>query len=373
MKDNSMPHENNTGSTGPNEHPPFNKRIELYKLITEITNDCLWEWNLATTRIFWIDGGHKRVFGYPIENDYVTQAFWESCIHPDDKSRVLSKLNKTITNAESRLWEDEYRFRKIDGNFSYVCDRARISYDADKKAVRLTGATQDITGRVMLQRKLDAEKINTQKKVTEAILTAHENEKAEVGRKLYDDIGQILAASKMYLQVAVASENNREENINITLQYILKVMNDIQQLAKTLVIPPSHITGLFDNIRNLVTDISSAHSLHISFSVYALDQEQLSESLQTTIFRIVQEQTTNILKHSGATNASIDLSSKDGHVVLLISDNGIGCDTRKRSNGIGLTSIKSRAEINNGSATIWSRPGEGYFLKVKLPLANITA
>jgi PAS domain-containing protein len=66
---------------------------ELYCFVTEITNDCLWEWNLETGEIFWIDGGHKRMFGYPVENALIPQGFWESRIHPDDKERVLRQFS----------------------------------------------------------------------------------------------------------------------------------------------------------------------------------------------------------------------------------------------------------------------------------------
>lgn len=364
-----MPKENQPPMS--NENPYLQKGVELYKLVMEITSDCLWERDLNSNKIFWIDDGHKRVFGYPVENDHITCAFWESCIHPDDKARVVAKLDQFIAAPDNHTWEDEYRFRKSDGNYLYVCDRAHIFLDDGKKATRLIGATQDITARILVQQKLDAERLSTQKQVTEAILTAQENEKAEIGRKLYDEIGQILAASKMYLHMAGVSEINRQENIDTTMKYIIKVMTDIQQLAKSLVIPPPHIIGLYDNIRNLIADVSVTHALQIGFFVHDLTEDRLSQSLQTTIFRIIQEQITNIVKHSGAANASIDLSMKNGNAVLLISDSGMGCDTRQENNGIGLTSIKSRAEINNGRISVWSRPGEGYFLKVRLPLAVI--
>ena len=75
---------------------------EQYRFITEVTNDCLWEWDLQSGEIFWIDGGHKRIFGYPIENTIISQKFWESRLHPDDKPRLLAKLNKIISGGGRR-------------------------------------------------------------------------------------------------------------------------------------------------------------------------------------------------------------------------------------------------------------------------------
>jgi PAS domain S-box-containing protein len=132
---------------------------ELYRFVTEVTNDCLWEWDLQAKEIFWIDGGHKRVFGYQIENALIPQSFWESCLHPEDKERVLEKLNKTIRDGSCSVWEDEYRFQKADGSYAYVHDRGQIIYDNDKVASRMIGATQDINSRKITEKKLlEAEK-----------------------------------------------------------------------------------------------------------------------------------------------------------------------------------------------------------------------
>ena len=124
---------------------------ELYRFITKVTNDCLWEWDLQSREIFWIDGGHKRVFGYGVENALIPQSFWEYCIHPEDKLRILAKLNKVIGEASSIMWEDEYRFKKANGEYAYVHDRGHIIYDDEGIPARMIGATQDITSRKLAE------------------------------------------------------------------------------------------------------------------------------------------------------------------------------------------------------------------------------
>lgn len=124
---------------------------ELYRFVTEVTNDCLWEWDLQAKEIFWIDGGHERVLGYPVKNALVPQSFWESCLHPEDKSRVLSKLNNIGKDEGVSLWEIEYRFKKADKEYVFVHDRGHIIFDEDKKPTRMIGATQDITARKLAE------------------------------------------------------------------------------------------------------------------------------------------------------------------------------------------------------------------------------
>jgi signal transduction histidine kinase len=76
----------------------------------------------------------------------------------------------------------------------------------------------------------------------------------------------------------------------------------------------------------------------------------------------------NILKHAKASRAIINLSRQENEAILLISDNGMGCDIVKEKKGVGIINITSRADLYNGTVTIISKPGEGYALNVVLPL-----
>ncbi|HMH22480.1 MAG TPA: PAS domain-containing protein [Puia sp.] len=138
------------------EHPEQQLKtlIELYRSVIVVTSDCLWEWNLANKEFLWIDGGHKRVFGYQIENALIPQTFWESRVHPEDRERVLTRLNKIITQGTDSVWEDEYRFRRANGEYAHVHDRGQIIYDGNNCAIRIVGATQDITERKLTEDRL---------------------------------------------------------------------------------------------------------------------------------------------------------------------------------------------------------------------------
>jgi len=203
---------------------------ELYKFVTEVTNDCLWEWDLQSKEIFWIDGGHKRVFGYQIENALIPQSFWESRIHPDDKVRLLARLNKTISEGSVYLWEDEYRFKKADGEYAYVHDRGHLIYDEDKKASRMIGATQDISARKLAEIQLVEERLARQSEITDAVLTALENERGEIGKELHDNLNQILALAKLYIQMAQTYENNREMHLQKACGFIVDVIEEIRRI-----------------------------------------------------------------------------------------------------------------------------------------------
>ena len=354
-------------------HPEFSKNpkeqlkilSELYRYVTEITNDCLWEWNLLEAEIFWIDGGHKRIFGYEVENALLPQLFWENCIHPDDKERVLTRLHKFFFTGTTILWEDEYRFRKADGSYAYVLDRGHIIYNEEKQALRMIGATRDITEQVILENKLAEERLTKQREITDAVLTAQENERKVIGNELNENLNQMLAVIKWNIQIALADKDKSDVCLKKSSDYLLKTMQDIRRIYKSIVVPDIHTTGLFDNIDNLLENLNKPSPLKITFTNESIDEEEdLGEKLQLDIYRIVQEQLNNIVKHAQAANAHVYLYKLASDIILLITDDGQGTDLQVKKTGVGIINIKSRAELYGGIVTQISNPGEGYTLKV---------
>jgi signal transduction histidine kinase len=87
-----------------------------------------------------------------------------------------------------------------------------------------------------------------------------------------------------------------------------------------------------------------------------LDEEKLSEKLQLTIFRIIQEQFDNILKYSKASIVLLKIVQDSKKIILTIRDNGIGFDTSKKTSGVGLLNIKTRASLLAGKLPFVLRP-----------------
>jgi PAS domain S-box-containing protein len=339
---------------------------ELYRFVTEITNDCLWEWDLQTGELFWIDGGHKRVFGYQIENATIPQSFWESRLHPEDKVRILASLNKIITEGSCTTWENEYRFKKANGDYAYVHDRGHIIYDADKRASRMIGATQDITEKVLLENRLINERGEKQKEITDAVLTALENERSSIARELHDNVNQILSAAKLYNELAKIDKEKTNVLLTKSSGFIMNAIEEIRKISKAIDVSDIHIMGLLNCIKSLLNDLNMVNPVKIEFKNTIIETE-LDEKLQLNILRIVQEHLTNILKHAEATLIKIDLSRDKNDLILFISDNGRGCDTSEKKKGVGIRNIMSRAELFQGKAEIESQPGKGFQLKVILP------
>jgi PAS domain S-box-containing protein len=342
----------------------------LYRFVAEVTNDCLWEWNLQTREIFWIDGGHKRNFGYDIENALIPKRFWESRIHTDDRSRVLSGLAAFITSGSDENWEVEYRFRKANGEYAYVQDRGHLIPAENNRSSRMIGATLDITARKVSEIQLLESQRQKQKEITGAILIAQENERAAIGREMHDNLNQILGAAKLYIEMAKVEPEHWQICLDKSSGYIVDVIQQIRKLSKSL-ITPVLVMGLIDSIRILIDDLRPINPLIIELKTVGIEESLLDKKLQLDLFRMAQEQVSNILKHSAATRAFIQVSQTARDIILKISDNGRGCGLAKEKSGIGIKNILARADQHGGTVTIVSRPQHGYSTTIVLPVKSI--
>ena len=343
---------------------------DLYRYVTEITNDCLWEWNLLTQEICWIDGGHKRIFGYQVEDALIPQNFWEQCIHPEDKERVLQSVNSTITKKHATTWEANYRFKAANGTYLYVHDRGHIIYEKGR-AIRIIGATQNINEKTLLEIKLAHEQIAKQNEITDAAFKAQENERNTIAVMLNENLNQILVATKWNIQLAKTDKNKRDECLDNSSDYLNHVIGELRKIYKTLAIPNMQFVGLFDSIKNLIIDTNNEQTVQFNFTERGINEiTDLDKNMQLDILRMVQELMNNIIEHAHATLAKITICREAEKLILTVADNGIGHHSHSEKKGFGIINIKSRAALYGGTVAVTTKPGKGYTLKVVLPCFN---
>ncbi len=118
---------------------------ERTRLVTQATHEVLYDWDMVPDRGLW-DGAMEPVFGYPLSEAGTQFAWWEERIHPEDRDRVLQRLHAWF-RAGGPNWSMEYRFRRRDGSYAVVSDRAYGVRDKQGRVVRVLGAVTDISGR----------------------------------------------------------------------------------------------------------------------------------------------------------------------------------------------------------------------------------
>ena len=203
-----------------------------------------------------------------------------------------------------------------------------------------------------------------ERQILEATQDAKETERSDIAKELHDNINQLLAASKMYIDMAKRGGEKSKMYLGRSSKYTLEAIEEIRKLTRGLTSDIIKNLGLTEAIVNIARDTMEMNPVKISTQLECFNEYDFNDKFKLNLYRIVQEQLNNILKHAGATFVSIHLKQSAGSLVLEIADNGVGFDTRKKQKGIGLANIKSRAIAFKGTADFMSTPRKGCTLTV---------
>ena len=344
---------------------------ERYMLATKATNDAIWDLDMHTQLYFWGEGFYHQ-FGYKPGPKVRPRRFWEMHIHPQDRGKVLKNLEKFTQRKGKDLWLEEYRFKKADGKYALISDRGFLVFGKEGKVIRMVGSMQDITEKREMEKRLLNQELNKRKLIAQAMVDAQEKERAEIGKELHDNINQILSTTKLYLELAKNDNAERMGLINRSAENIHDAIHEIRNISRSLVPASIGDLGLQDSIMDLVESIKTTRAIHVEFYPVGNFDEKISDKEKLMLFRIIQEQVNNVLKHSGAKNLIIELilEETENRIELNITDDGKGFNPEKTKNkkGLGLYNIMSRADLFGGKVTIMSAPGQGCKLRVQVPV-----
>jgi signal transduction histidine kinase len=215
--------------------------------------------------------------------------------------------------------------------------------------------------------RLAEEKERYERLLTEQMIAVQEREREWIGRELHDNVSQVLTTVKLYLEMASKQEDN--PLIPRSMQLINSSIVEIRNLSHQLSSPTLGTRSLIDTINGLIETVGFSTNLVFEFD-HAGYNVPLIMSQRLALYRILQEQLNNIIKHSGATRVRITLTQKNEQVLLTVRDNGKGFDSKTRSNGMGLNNITSRVKVFGGTVDIESAPQKGCLIRVMFPVIS---
>ena len=289
--------------------------------------------------------------------------------HPDAEPIDFPEIFAKIHAGET--FEAERLNRTKSGKPIYVWLQLQTLFNTNGEATHYFGMQTDITLQKELEAKVELEKVLKQKQITEAVYTAQESERSEIGRELHDNVNQLLGAIKLYINMAKTDDAGRDSLLNDASEFTLTAIEEIRKLSKTLITPLIKEIGLIESIKGLAEEIMIVHPIRIQVSGEGMERDSFNHKFKLNVFRICQEQINNTIKHAQAANAWISISESGDKVYLSISDDGVGFDTTIRRNGVGITNIKSRCELYNGLVTLTSQVGSGTNLLIEFDRKNL--
>lgn len=209
--------------------------------------------------------------------------------------------------------------------------------------------------------------------LTGRLLLAQETERRRIARELHDDLNQDLALLAVHLDIL--GQRPPESGVEFAGQ-IKEMADRVKRLSSAVhdlstELHPSKLEqlGLVAAIRGLGKELARAHGLTIEFADLPVPTS-IPDDTALCFYRIAQEALRNVVKHSGARRARVELSGDEGWVSLRIADEGSGFDsgTLRGKGGLGLVSMRERLLLIGGSITIDSRPSVGTRIDVHAPI-----
>ncbi|HMJ46327.1 MAG TPA: ATP-binding protein [Ferruginibacter sp.] len=205
--------------------------------------------------------------------------------------------------------------------------------------------------------------------ISRAIIKAEEKERNRLGAELHDNVNQLLVSARLYIGLQKKKPNNNLEYLDKADEYLSIAIEEIRELTRRLTTPVITNEGLQNCMEEIAGSMLLLKNIHLQLMISDDIVIKLSIEQQLMIYRIIQEQTSNILKYAETTAATISLQEINGNVELIITDYGKGFDrSQQKTNGIGFTNIFNRVDAYNGTSEIISSPGNGCKLIITFPL-----
>lgn len=338
-----------------------------YTLAARAINEAVWDWNIKTDELY-LGEGFFYSFGYETSNRINTFAFWLKHIHPEDRKKVKESLAQFMKSNKPNLWMDEYRFKRSDGNYAMVVNKGYLICDKDGDLLQMVGSIEDVTEKKIFEKKLIKQELDKQKEVSQAVIEAQEKERAKIGKELHDNVNQVLSTARLLLEVALTNSHDRMKLIEKSREQIHHAITEIRNLSHTLIPPGISDLGLGESIKDLLENVALKKSLKVKYTSVGDIESCINEMQKVMLFRIIQEQVNNVLKHAEAGHLSLQLSVDEACIQLVITDDGKGFDKEslQTQKGLGLSNILSRVELFNGNINVITAPRKGCKLIVRI-------
>lgn len=286
----------------------------------------------------------------------------------DDEKKLLKKsIDKVFEKGSAEV--EAHFFTKDKYKIPYYFN-GRLTFIEGKPC--LLGVGVDISKHKKadeamraMEKEILNQKVQEQKKISRAIIKTQEKERNYLGGELHDNVNQLLATTRMYLNMASKNDAKYKTTLEYPLQLIDSAIHEIRLLTAKSVAPLRNI-DLRHLINLLIDGIEKVTDINTVF-VYGITNEKINDELKLNIYRIIQEQLNNIIKHAAASHVDISINVNENILNLIVSDDGKGFDGNKKREGTGLYNIMNRVQSFNGEITIETSPGNGCILRVEIP------
>jgi two-component system, NarL family, sensor histidine kinase UhpB len=307
----------------------------------------------------------RDLCGIPADRERGLQAleFWMEHLHPDDRQRVLD-LRRQLHDGRLERLSLEYRYLHPAHGQKWIQHLAGVgTRDATGRTVRSFGVLRDITERKRAEEEL--------RDLSRRLIGAHEEERALLARELHDDVTQRLAVLAIEVGRAelAAPDGAQAEAMRAVREGLVRLSEDVHTLAYQLHPSVLEELGLAEAIQTECERIGRRGRVDLSVEIDPRPAA-VARDAALCLFRVAQGALNNVIRHAGASTASVTLRQMDGGLLLAVRDDGVGFDQATPGKGrhLGLASMRERVGLVSGTLDIESAPGRGTAIVAWVPL-----
>jgi PAS domain S-box-containing protein len=317
------------------------------------------EWNIQTGVNSWTPE-LEAMYGLPPGGFGGTQAAFENLVHPDDRARVIELVSDSLKTGQPA--KGEWRVVWSDGSVHWIAGRWQVFLNESGESLRMIGVNAEVTERKRTEEALVD--------VNRRLIEAQERERARIGRELHDDVNQRLAMLAMELEQLQNNPSEVENRVRKLLNETNEISNDVEALSHELHSSKLEYLGVVAGIRSWCKEFGERQNIEIDFRSDVATV--LTFEIGVCLFRVLQEALHNIVKHSGVKRVDVRLTEHSNQIHLRVSDSGKGFDVESamQGKGLGLTSMRERVRLVNGTIAIESKPMGGTTIEVRVPLES---
>src|SRR5215216_5496112 len=308
-----------------------------------------------------------EVLGYKKE-EIEGQKWFDQFIPQDEREESRSHFMQMLQNDDQPIEYYENAILTKDNDIRIIQWHNAYLRNDQGEVIAILSSGEDTTSKKVLQSRLAAQESEKRKQILAAVLAAQENERKEIAYELHDNVNQILSTCKILLESEIKREG-ASVFVKNSYRYLQNAIDEIRNLSHRLNPAQLEEIGLEEALKELLFRVETTGKFDVQLSIN--DSEGLKKigyHISLSIFRILQEQITNIIKYADASFVRISIELSKPFIDVEIIDNGKGFNPKTVVKGLGLANIRNRAEFHRGTSHVNSSAGEGCTLSICIPL-----